>query len=84
MKYIAKTNLSEYLLHVTVYTVANKCWRVELEKGRIREMTKPLGAETSDNHAGWRKVPIEVYTPIGVQYPDLGLISCIFSSQNFA
>ena len=30
---------------------------------------------------GWRKVPIGVYTPIGVQYPDRGIISCIFSSQ---
>ena len=30
---------------------------------------------------GWRKVPIGVYTPIEVQYPDRGIISCIFSSQ---
>ena len=31
--------------------------------------------------SGWRKVPIGVYTPIGVQYPDRGIISWSFSSQ---
>ena len=31
--------------------------------------------------SGWRKVSIGVYTPIGVQYPDRGILSFIFSSQ---
>ena len=32
--------------------------------------------------SGWVQVPIGVYTPMGSQYLDWGIISCIFSPQN--
>ena len=60
-----------------VHFCSNDCQRPANQTvvGCTRHVPRPR------SYSGWRKVPIEVYTPIGVQYPDRGIISCIFSSQ---